>query len=166
MTPLFRNFVALMTNPPPAGRPSMNERIDAEKLLHYNYGFTMRRLIHSIVSIRLQHPDRHIVIFKVDLDKAYCCLHATPALATSSGLALSSMVGIYLRLTFGNKGHPSSFSTLSKMICNFSNLLLQCKLWNPLSLHPTTVIIPTTPVLLSSAVPFAPALPICVLPLS
>ena len=56
----------------------MNERIDAEKLLDCNYGFTMRRLIHSIVNIWLQHPDSHIVISKVDLDKAYHYLHATP----------------------------------------------------------------------------------------
>ena len=147
---------------PPVGRPSMNERIDAEKLLHCNFGFTMRRLIHIIVTIRLQHPAHHIVISKVDLDKAYRCIHATPAPAPSSSLTLSSMVGIYLHLTFGNKGHPSGFSTLSEMVCDYSNLLLQCKLWNPSSLHPTTVTVPTTPVLLPSSVPFAPALPICV----
>ena len=63
---------------PPANGPSMNDRIDAEKLLHCNYGFAMRQLIHSNVTIRLQYPNRHIVISKVDLDKAYCCLHVTP----------------------------------------------------------------------------------------
>ena len=40
---------------PPAEGPSMNERIDADKLLHCNYGLTMKRLIHSIVTIQLQH---------------------------------------------------------------------------------------------------------------
>ena len=85
----------------------MNDRIDTDKLLHCNNGFTMRHLIHSIVTIWLQHPNRHIVISKVDLDKAYHRLHATTALAASSGLTLSSMVGIYLRLRM-KVTHPVS----------------------------------------------------------
>ena len=72
---------------PPAEGLSMNDRIDTAKLLHCNYGFTMRRLIHSIVTVRLQHPTSHIVISKVDLDKAYRRLHATPSLVASLGLA-------------------------------------------------------------------------------
>ena len=42
---------------PPFGSASSN--IDTEKLLHCNYGFTMRQLIHSIVTIWLQHPNYH-----------------------------------------------------------------------------------------------------------
>ena len=48
------------------------------------------------------------------------------------------------------------------MVCDYLNLLIQCKSWNPSSLHLTTVDVPTTPIVLPSSVPFAPALPICV----
>ena len=54
---------------PPADGPLMNDCINTDKLLHCNYGFTMRGLIHSIIMILLQHPNCHIVISKVDLRK-------------------------------------------------------------------------------------------------
>ena len=47
-------------------RTSVNDRLDASQLTSCHYGHALLRFLHSVASLRHRHPDKHILITKVE----------------------------------------------------------------------------------------------------
>ena len=60
---------------------SINDKIDEEKLETLIYCYIFLRLIHMIHAMRMCYPFMVILIYKHDLDSAYCCMHMNAASA-------------------------------------------------------------------------------------
>ena len=142
----------------------MNDRISSDKLVDCTYGYTLRRILHAIVAYRLQRPNTPILISKIDFDKAYWCVHVSASLAAASCFTFDNISGIYLRMNFGNKGHPSGFSTISDTVCDVSKTLLNSRSWNVTTLYPKFINALSTPSLLHEPLSPVPACPICIDP--
>mmetsp|Transcript_1089 Transcript_1089/g.1714 ORF Transcript_1089/g.1714 Transcript_1089/m.1714 type:complete len:831 (+) Transcript_1089:2296-4788(+) len=149
---------------PPAFGPSINDRVLLDLLPPCKYGHTLHRIIHAIIALRLRDPQARILISKIDLDKAYRRLHSAPSLSARSCFIFDDFANVYLRLSFGNSGHPSGFSTLSELICDYANILLNAPSWDTSILCARSVSVIPSPKLDPS--PTAPhqALPLCVAP--
>jgi hypothetical protein len=124
---------------------SVNSRVQQEKLTDCMFGSALRRFIHSIIHYRRKHPSTPLLMAKYDLKSAYRRAHlsgvyALQSVATSQGLHGDGNDGdalayVSLRLTFGGSPNPSEFSTISEMITDLSNIVLQHRDWNPATLH-------------------------------
>ena len=148
----------------PTHGKSVNDRISSNKLVDCTYGYTLRRILHAIVAYRLQHPHVPILISKIDFDKAYRRVHVSASLAAASCFTFDDIGGINLRMNFGNKGHPSGFSTISDTVCDVANTLLNSRSWNVSTLFPTSINVPSTPSLLQEPLSPVPACPLCIDP--
>jgi hypothetical protein len=112
---------------------SVNNRTQKDKLQDVMYGSCLLRVIHQIVEYRKRHPNKRILIQKVDFKSAYrrTHLHPTTAIQTITQFVQMGLAFISLRLTFGGAPNPNFWSEVSESITDLSNALLQCKSWDP-----------------------------------
>ncbi len=119
---------------------SVNASFEKDKLDELYYGHSLSRIIHYIVSTRIQLPTTKILLAKTDLKAAYrrITLHGDTAarcIITTGDIALFS-----LRLTFGGTPCPNEFCVISEMIADLANGILHCSEWNPVELHSPHII--------------------------
>ena len=122
---------------------SVNQRIPKSSLTACNYGFTLRRVVHMIVSLRGKFPDAPLLMGKLDFKSAYrrMHLHGTSSLqcvVTTTGLDPDQppIALVALRATFGGKPCPFRWSKLSEPIADLANALARCELWDPSAVRP------------------------------
>ena len=92
------------------------------------------RLIHQIVVLRQEFPNKKILIRKEDLKSVYRRLHLYAPLAKQSDVRVKIdeiwYIIISLRITFGGAPGPAYFCTFSDIFCDTINDLLDCDSWN------------------------------------
>ena len=100
----------------------------------------LSRVIHYILWLRLQYPDKRILISKADLDSAYRRAHVDErAAAKSLTWFIQKEVRIRLlclRLISGDTPGPSLFSIISECLTDLVNAILKSDDWD-VSLHRT-----------------------------
>ena len=103
------------------------------------FGYTLLCLIHKIVQLRARYPDKIIWIRKEDAKSAYHRVHvnAKTALKTAVPLEINGKeyILISLRLPFGGLPCPADVCLISDLITDAINDLMNCKFWNPKSVH-------------------------------
>ena len=99
----------------------MNSRIDMESYPEIFYGWCASRIIHFIVSLRLNHPEKRIFIAKYDYSDAYRRMAHSATAAAQSIAILLGIAYIALRLTFGGSPNPPSWCLFSEMVTDRAN---------------------------------------------
>ncbi len=143
---------------------SINQRTIEELLPDVQYGYTLLRFLHLIHHLRKHNPQSHILMNKVDIEKAYRRFHTTPYIASKCIATWSTPEGkeiavILTRLPFGSSPALAHFSIGSDITCDLANDLLHCQYWDPKILHsPLLESVPETKYLPDS-IPFGQAEP-------
>ena len=104
---------------------SVNDRLDASQLTPCRYGRALLRFLHSLASLRHRHPNKRILIPKVDWKSAYRRVHLVAAMAVQPIVAVSGMLLLALRLTFGGVANPSHWSYVSEIATDLANDLVR-----------------------------------------
>ena len=141
---------------------SVNQRVLASSLSQCVYGHTLSRLAHAMVSTRWRYPHAAILIGKLDYKSAFRRLHlraqaALQCVISTTGLMEDPVALASLRVTFGGRPSPTSFSELSEPVTDLANALLRCKAWDPKEIRPIHGTLLGKPKLEDKSVPFAPA---------
>ena len=140
---------------------SINSMIDEDSLFDLIYGHMHSRCVHQIVATRKRFPSSRILGNKADFKSAYrrqylagrAALHSV----TQANLNNSHFILMAFRLTFGGQVCPFDWCSISEPIVDLANALLNCKDWDPDSLHsPAQDMIPPTEYL-PDDIPLAPA---------
>lgn len=127
---------------------SVNSRVIEEEIQDPMYGFCLLRIIHTIIDFRLRFPSKRIFMNKIDYKAAYRRSHLNWKLAiqTITQCTDSNLAFIALRMTFGGAPNPSFWGNISESVIDLANALLQCKEWDPSTLHsPLQHRLPTEP---------------------
>ena len=113
---------------------SANSRTIDEELESVRYGFCHRRVIHSIVRLRQEHPQQKILLCKADFKSAYRRKHsswdAIMLSLTSINYDNFDYLLASLRLTFGGTFCVSQWCLTFEAITDLANALLHCPDWD------------------------------------
>lgn len=118
---------------------SVNQRCNEDDIPDVAFGWTLQRVLHMIHHLRLHHPNKRILMNKVDIEKAYRRLHisgdmAAKTIATwhlpqdESDEDIAVALG---RLPFGSVPAPSEFSNCSDITFDLAKDLMDCEEWDP-----------------------------------
>ena len=99
------------------------------------YGKMIHRLLHQLHRLRLEFPNKRIIICKYDLDAAYRRLHMHPDHAVRAFTVFQDIAYLLTRLPFGAVAGPSLYSTISEAIFDLANDLMDDTAWNPTTLQ-------------------------------
>ena len=113
--------------------PSLNQAVDESELIDLVFGWCIDRIIHQVVALRLEFPDKRILVCKFDWGSAYRRINGDGVLIanTITTDASGEFANLLTRLTFGGSPHPAMFSTISEATCDFCNDLVSVKRWSP-----------------------------------
>ncbi len=117
------------TFPGPSGQ-SVNKRVIHGKLPPNVYGFTIKRILNYIATLRLHHPNSKIFLSKFDFDAAYRRCHLSAATAYESMTIQDDFLILSLRLTFGGTPCPNLWNCLSEPITDIANKLILTPEWD------------------------------------
>ena len=113
---------------------SANSRTIDEELESVRYGFYHRRVIHSIVKLRQEHPHQKILLCKADFKSAYRRKHSSwnAIMLSLTSIAYENFDYLLasLRLTFGSTFCVSKWCLTSEAITALANALLHCSDWD------------------------------------
>ena len=140
---------------------SINSMIDDNSLFVLIYGHTHSRCIHQIVATQKRFPSSRILGNKADFKSMHRRQHLAGKAAlhsvTQANLNNFNFILMALRLIFGGQVCPFDWCSFSKPIVDLANALLDCKDWDPDSLHsPAQDMVPPTEYLLND-IPLAQA---------
>ena len=115
---------------------SVNDRAIDSSLSICRCSFTLPRVCHCIVSLRVKFPLVPILLSKFDFKSARHRMHfhadtAFQSTITMKGLNDDPVTLTSLCATFG--GHPCTFlwSEISEPTCNLASTIVQCPEWDP-----------------------------------
>jgi hypothetical protein len=153
-----------------ASETSVNSRVIKDQLAQCMYGSALKRFLHAIVKYRGRFPNTPLLMAKFDLKSAYRRAHfsgisALQSIATNHGLCGNheenhndGLAYVSLRFTFGGASNPSEFSTISEMIADLTNTIIQHRDWDPTVLYSKFVALTgERPILEDADIAFAPA---------
>jgi hypothetical protein len=136
---------------------SINDRVDMTSYAEMVYGWCLLRIIHYVVSMRANHPNRSIFICKYDYSDAYRRIAHSAEAAIQTIAVVAGMAYLALRLTFGGSPNPPSWCLFSEVVTDLANEIGQCPEWNPsTTFSPAQAKVPD-PIRLSTTVPWAQA---------
>lgn len=115
---------------------SINDRIDQDAYNELIYGFCLSRILHFMVALRLEFPNKTIFTAKFDYADAYRRLHHNGRTAMMQIIALGKMALIMLRLAFGGTPNPAGWTTISEMVTDLANEILIDTRWDPTKTYP------------------------------
>jgi hypothetical protein len=113
---------------------SINSRIDMDSYTEMIYGWCFPRILHYIVSMRIHHPYKRILISKYDYSDAYRRIADSASAAAQTIAVNDGRAYLSLRLTFGGSPNPPTWCMFSEIVTDLANELSLCKEWN----HDTT----------------------------
>ena len=114
---------------------SVNDRVKQEELTDLFYGDALLRTLHYIHNLRFHHPSTPILIGKYDFKSAYRRLTTWGHTSAASTTIIDGIAYISLRLTFGGSPCPPLWCSISELITDLANDILECKEWDPSSTH-------------------------------
>jgi hypothetical protein len=114
---------------------SVNKRVDKDKLDELYYGYSLNRLLHYIISIRMHYPTTKILIAKTDFKGAYRRVNLNGDIAPRCTIVNGDIALVSLRLTFGGTPCPNEFCVISEICADLGNDILQSPSWDPAVLH-------------------------------
>ena len=146
---------------------SVNQRVLADSLSRCVYGHALSRLTHALIELRGMFPQKIILIAKLDYKSAFRRLHlraraALRSVITTAGLMEDPVALASLRVTFGGRPSPASFSELSESVTDLANTLVRCPAWNPRETRPVHATLLGPPKMLDEETPFQQARPLSV----
>jgi hypothetical protein len=149
--------------------PSVNQRVQRDKLSGSVYGFALSRFLHAIITLRLRLPHTAILLTKFDFKSAYRRVHFHGSSAIQSCITTIDLEGApdvvlaCLRTTFGGTPNPFIFSEVSEPVADLSNAVKRCETWEPGELTPRHTELIGEPIIYSPAeTEFATARPLLV----
>ena len=110
---------------------SVNDDHDLSILSPCQYGQCLRRVIHSILRIRVENEGKIIYVIKYDFEAAYRRLHVFPAHAVMTIIVVKCLAYLLTRLPFGATCGPSRYSEISESMFDTANDLIEDKSWDP-----------------------------------
>jgi hypothetical protein len=112
---------------------SVNSRVIKEELQDCMYGSCLFRVIHEILNMRLLHPNKRILLQKIDWKAAYRRSHLNwkTAIQTITQSVELNLAFLSLRLTFGGAPNPNFWGEISESTTDLANALLRLKDWDP-----------------------------------
>lgn len=110
---------------------SVNNMIDDDLLEPCRFGFVFLQILYAIHSLRLHFPTIPILLNKYDLDAAFRRLSVTTKCALLCAVMLGTLIYVCLRLPFGAKPAPASFSILSEFVAELAQTLIFDQSWDP-----------------------------------
>ena len=110
---------------------SVNDDHDLALLSQCQYGQCLRRCIHAILRIRIEHENEIIYIIKYDFEAAYRRLHVFAPHAVLTIIVVKMMAYLLTRLPFGATSGPSKYSELSEPLFDTANDLIADETWDP-----------------------------------
>jgi len=148
---------------------SINSRAIEAQLSPSQCGYAFMRFIHLIVALRLKFPTARMLLNKFDFKSACRRVQNDPEAIAHGMVTLGDLCGenialASLRLTFGGKPCPSTFSELSEATCDLANAIARIAPWDIRNDIPTHASILQDPIFLENDIPLAPALPLLVDP--
>jgi hypothetical protein len=141
---------------------SVNDRVIESELTPCQYGFALRRFLHTIIRLRQLYPTTPILLSKFNFKSAYRRIHwsatsAFQSIVTTTGLQDEPVALASLRATFGGAPCPSFWSEISESVTDLANVLVRCPHWDPKSLRPEHRDVIGNITFLANDIPFAPA---------
>ena len=143
--------------------PSVNQRVDEEKMSATRYGFALMRFLHAIVALRALFPNMPILLTKIDFKSAYRRLHFHAESAFQSTVTLTDLEGdadvalVSLRQTFGASSGPTMFGEVSEPITDLACAICRCTDWKPDTVTPIHSTLIAAPITFAADIPFAAA---------
>ncbi|KAL7540306.1 hypothetical protein ACHAWF_006646 [Thalassiosira exigua] len=115
---------------------SINQRVDKDDLPPTHYGFALLGALHKVHHIRWKNPNCRILGNKVDIDKAYRRIHASPRVVAKCCSnwflhKINEIGSILTRLPFESPPAPAIFSQFSECTFDLAVDLMNCELWDP-----------------------------------
>ena len=110
---------------------SVNDRVDKESLQACMFGHCIIRMIHFILALRRAHPNKRILMQKIDYKSAYRRAHLNWITAIQSMTQYNQFLYIALRATFGGSPNPFEWGVISESITDLANLLINDTSWDP-----------------------------------
>jgi hypothetical protein len=136
---------------------SINARVDMSAYVDMVYGWCLPRIIHFIVSLRLQNPTLLILISKYDYSNAYRRI-AHSASAAAQTIAINGLTAfLSLRLTFGGSPNPPTWCMFSELVTDLANEIGQCDEWDPDECRSPAQPLTPVPLRLPASVPIVQA---------
>ena len=90
--------------------PSINLQLDPDWYPEMVYGWCLLRIMHFTVTLRLQFPNKAILVQKFDYSDAYRRVTHAAKAAVQSIIVVLNIAYIAIRLTFGGSQNPQGFS--------------------------------------------------------
>ena len=113
---------------------SVNDRVDKNMLQACMFGHCILRMIHYIIALRRAHPNKRILMQKIDYKSAYRCAHLNWMTSIQSMTQYKNFLYIALRATFGGCPNPYEWGVISESITDLANLLINDESWDPTTL--------------------------------
>ena len=109
---------------------SVNNPVQQESLQPCLYGFCLLRILHMISAMRSRWPTKRILIGKIDLDAAYCPIHANTTTVLTFTAIVDKIDFLCLMLPFGTTPAPAEYTTVSEAEIDPGNDLLRDEFWD------------------------------------
>jgi hypothetical protein len=138
---------------------SVNKLQEAESYPELIYGFCLRRILAHILSMRKRYPDDRILISKFDIKQAFRRIHYHGDSATKCITVLNNLAILQLRMTFGGANCPAQWCTISEVITDLANEILDTEDWDPHILHWEFQHLVPAPSRFADDIPLEPVLP-------
>jgi hypothetical protein len=109
---------------------SVNSQVDMNEYNEIIYGWCLSRIIHYVVSLGREYPEKRIFVAKYNHSDAYRRMnHAASATAQSIPI-FGKIAYIALRLTFGGSPNPPTWCLFSEIVTNLANEISLCEEWD------------------------------------
>jgi hypothetical protein len=128
---------------------SVNSRVDMNEYNEIIYGWCLSRIIHYVVLLRREYPEKRIFVAKYNYSDAYRQMNHAASAAAQSIVIFGKIAYIALRLTFGGSPNPPTWCLFSEIVTNLANEISLCEEWDSevlwIPAQPVTPILITDP---------------------
>jgi hypothetical protein len=143
---------------------SVNKTLNIKAYPDLIYGFCLRWIIYQVLALRHHFPNQSILIAKYDIKQAFRRVHYSGSAATKCIAVFEEIAYLQLRMTFGGSNCPTTWCSISKLIADLSNDIIDSSDWDPTTLHWDHQHLVPPKSYLDSNIPFATCLPTLLLP--
>jgi hypothetical protein len=143
---------------------SVNTSLDIAAYPELIYGFCLKRIIYRILSLRNSHPNNKILLAKYDIKQAFRRVHYSGSSAYRCIAVFNNIAYLQLQMTFGGSNCPTTWCSISELIADLSNDIIDASDWDPSKTEwAYQHLVPGTSYL-DNNIPLAPCLDTLILP--
>jgi hypothetical protein len=114
---------------------SVNNSLNLDEYPDLIYGYCLQRIIYQILSLWFHFPTEAILLAKYDIKQAFRRVSYSGVSAYRCIAVFQEIAYLQLRMTFGGSNCPTTWCSLSELIADLANELLDCEDWNPSALQ-------------------------------